>query len=96
MSTRIKGTVTFVAQTEPRLLEAFPITTMVDVMDRQVEITVDFSDIPHPILNESKKFISRDPAVVAFMRRVHEGIRKRYAAAEVVLGPADLIEEEVA
>lgn len=95
MTTRTKGLVTFVAQTEPRLLQAYPITTQVDVLERQVEVTIDFAGIPHDILSEPKTFISRDPAVVAFMRRIHDGIGKRYAAADLALG-TETIEEEAA
>ena len=85
MTTRTKGLVAFVAETEPRLLEAYLVTTMVDIKDRQVEVTLDFSAVPHPSLNADKTLISRDPAVVAFMRRIHETIGRRYAAVEVAL-----------
>lgn len=85
MPTRSKGTLMWVAQTEPRLLEAFPITATIDVMDRQVEITLDFSNVPHPQLNLPKKLISRDPAVIAFHQRIHDAIKSRYAEVERAL-----------
>jgi hypothetical protein len=86
MSTRTAGLAVWIGETNPRTLDAYPITTTVDVMDRQVEVTIDFATIPHAILNEPKKFISRDPAVVEFMRRIHTGIDRRFTAADIALG----------
>jgi hypothetical protein len=83
----------WVARPEPRFLDAYPIETMIDVMDRQVEVTIDFGGIPHPILNQPKKFISRDPAVIDFMARIHAGIVKRYEAADFALGTEPESEE---
>ena len=70
------------AETTPHQIEAFISAASIEVFDRQVEITVMFDDIPDPHLSKPRKFISRDPAVVAFHQRVFAAIRKRNAAAE--------------
>lgn len=77
MSTQTRGTTVVEAVTEPQKIDAYVRLTSIVVLDRQVEVIVYFDDVPDSRLSMPKKFISRDPEVVAFMRRVHGGIARR-------------------
>ncbi len=90
----VRGTTVIDAVTEPFLIQAYVRSTGISVMDRQVEIVVYFDDVPDPRLSQPKKFISREPEVVAFMRRVHGGIHRRTIAIDVKM--AELRKEAVA
>lgn len=92
--TRVRGTTVIDAVTEPFLIEAYVRKTCVSVMERQVEIVVYFDDVPDLRLSQPKKFISRDPEVVAFFRRLHGGIRRRNVTIDVKM--AQLGKEAVA
>lgn len=77
-----RAAVMFTAQTTPRFIEAYLNNAIIDVSERQVVITVTFDTLPAPSLTGPQTFISRDPAVVAFHRRVYAAIQQRHAAAD--------------